>query len=1212
MSRTQEVREKGDTLRVCPLTGLSVLARPEWTDVGFGGDYRMSFSVLGEKILLVHNVGYATADDVKKALALIDAAVSDAIPEGRPYGFILDCTDLEGGSIEARRFYIEQMRQRDRIRCLIFYGASAVFRMSINLAKRINTVPFDVFITADYPEAVNLAFQTISDDRTCSVATAGGPPAAWKHSPATGCGPAGVAANPGWSLDLDGFSVRYDIVGETTILVAASGDLTDGSVSSLFDSMGWVLACLAAGKGRYDLVFDLSGIRAGSLNACRVFLAGLRSWYRHHPFGQCFVCGAGGTMKSVFGLIKPFLPFTMILARSSECALGITACHGPAPRTTLVRPCPEQKESGTLGAGTIEGYVQELLDFIGNIDWASDTTVDLSQVDPAGPLKEVCDAIALIKTDLDKVLKERMETEQAVREREQWYRNIFNNVSDYLYVHDLEGGFDFENTNQTVQKTLGYREGSVRRRNLQEFMPERYRPRFGAYLKRVLAKGCDEGLLSIIDCDGHEHILEYRNSLVLGKKGPIGVQGSARDITERIRSDMRLKKSEEKYRNILESMEEGYYEIDLEGNLTFFNDGLCTMLQYSRDELTGTHYLGHIEPGNRERLEGVLQRVLGSGKPENVFDWEFMRKDGSRRSAEGSISLVMDMNGLPAGFRGVIRDTTERKQAEKMREEKIKAEVENRSKSEFLANMSHEIRTPLNGIIGMAELAMDTDLDDNQRELVQAINRESEILLDLINDILDFSRIEADRYELEKIPFDLRVLIEEVAASFAVRAGQKGLELRSYLSPAVPAQLIGDPGRLRQIVTNLVDNALKFTAQGEIVIRAVQEQGSGERVWIRFSVRDTGIGIPQDLQARIFDMFTQADSSTTRRYGGTGLGLAISRKLSELMDGRIGVDSGEGSGSTFWFTAAFSRQEVSPAVPVVDEREPGRAMPAMRHAPAGQNRNNVRILLADDYPTNQQVSLRHLKRAGYQVDLVTDGRQAVGAWRRTRYDLVLMDIQMTLMDGFDATREIRRLEELCGSDADRGGPADRKRVPVVAMTAHAVQGFRERCLEAGMDDYIAKPLKKLDLLDMVEKWTCGASDMAQVSGYYVPRSILVEEGCPGRVDAPLDVDQAMEEFEHDRGFFIEVFDGFLRNLAVQVETIRSALAQGDMARVMEEAHSIKGGAANLCASALSEVASELEKIGKNGMVKEGAQALERLEYEFYRLEQYVRAAYHPD
>ncbi len=739
--------------------------------------------------------------------------------------------------------------------------------------------------------------------------------------------------------------------------------------------------------------------------------------------------------------------------------------------------------------------------------------------------------------------------------------------------------------NSGAERLLGWSSAEILGRSVELIVSPRHRETIASNLARIAAcaaKGVPEAAvpeasaseapisLRAVHRDGRRFSADF--FLYVRRHGEdCRIDVFVRDLTER--EQLQRQQSERaNQRAILNFLEEGYAELDLAGNYQWVNDAYCRTFDRTREEVLDPDYQKIAHNPVSADLRELFKTVYQTGEPVRSFEWEYQ----PGRFCESTVSLKRGENGKPTGFVVLSRNTTERKQHEReLRNAKDAADAANRAKSEFLANMSHEIRTPMNGVIGMTELALSTDLTEEQRDYLGMVRSSAEDLLVIINDILDYSKIEAGKIALVPAQFNLVELVGDTLKSLAIPAHKKSLELAFQVAEEVPALVVGDSVRLRQVLVNLAGNAVKFTGQGEVVVEARLESKNETESRVHFTVRDTGIGVSPEAQQRLFRPFEQADSSTTRQYGGTGLGLAISKKIVDLMGGQIWMESTPGLGSAFHFTAIFGaaghperpsilsspdllglpvliiddnetnrrileetarRWQMLPQVAcsgpeglakleaaaavgepfrlvLLDEQMPGmgglqvieriraidptQGVTVMMLTSSDQTSSALRcrelgvetylikpikpaellsmigkalggardsstarlpihvqragrclsILVGEDNLVNQKLIVSILKKMGHQTSIAADGIDVVSKSQETSFDLILMDVQMPGIDGLEATRRIR--------DQER---STAKHTPIIAMTACAMTGDRERCIEAGMDDYVSKPV----------------------------------------------------------------------------------------------------------------------------------------------------------
>jgi PAS domain S-box-containing protein len=633
--------------------------------------------------------------------------------------------------------------------------------------------------------------------------------------------------------------------------------------------------------------------------------------------------------------------------------------------------------------------------------------------------------------------------------------------------------------------------------------------------------------------------------------------------------DALIATSRDRYRSVIDSLTEVIFQISMDGRWRFLNRAYTTLTGQDFRAALGQRALRRVLPEDRRPLLELLDPLREGTSPTAVQEFRYRTAGGALRWF-GMVAFVAqeEVDGTPV-ITGTLTDITERRETEAaLKAAREEAERANRARAEFLATVSHEIRTPINGVIGMTGLLLDTNLSAEQWRYTNSLRVSAEHLLQVINDILDYSKIDAGKLEFERLHIGLREVVDSVLAITAPRAGAKGLELKAVLPRDLPANLIGDPGRLRQILLNLVGNAVKFTETGRVAIEMEITDLDAAQAALTLTVTDTGIGIPPESVGALFTEFSQVDSSVSRRFGGTGLGLAICKRLLDGMNGRIEVESTLGAGSRFSFTVPLDRDAGFKAEEAVIEAEPHIANLSL----------TGRVLVAEDNPTNQLIIASVLDKYGLRVDVVSNGVEAVNAVRTVPYDLVLMDMQMPEMDGLEATLAIRRL----------GGKAGA--IPIIGVTANAFHDDHERCRAAGMQDIVTKPFR----------W----SDLAKRMARHLPGTRTPESRTP--LDHLEIADQSTyEQLIGDVGAeaALAITEVFLRDSRARVQRMIERAAGPDLKTLGREAHALKGSVAMLGFERLTFVASKLELAGQEGATDENVSKLVgQLKTEFVEVE----------
>ena len=882
--------------------------------------------------------------------------------------------------------------------------------------------------------------------------------------------------------------------------------------------------------------------------------------------------------------------------------------------------------------------------------------------------------------------------------------------TDSIVICDIHGNI-IDMNEATLEMFGTEEEGDLIGKNAFDLVPLEEKKKLFLASRELFDKGHSKNReYSVFSKNGHPKPVEMAMSLLENhKKKPIGFVGITRDISYRKKAESDLDDSETRYRFLFENSIVAVYTIDVKGNFTSLNRACEELIGYSRKEIIGENFTKYLTPEYIELIFNDFNNLFKTEKPIHNSNYDIIRKNGEIRSVELCVNIIK-RGGLIEGFQGTAIDITERKLGEielskskdamelanlelaatnlelemsnlQTKEMAVEAEAANRAKSEFLANMSHEIRTPLNSIIGMVDLVLDMDPGPGQKKFLKMAMSSSYSLLDIINDILDFSKIEAGKMQLENTGFNLIDTIHGLCDTLSHRAHEKGIEFLLDIDPDVPVNLVGDPTKLRQVMVNLVGNAIKFTDEGEIELSIGVDDESDGVARLHIFVRDTGMGIPEEKKDVILESFTQADGSTTRKFGGTGLGLAISKSLVEMMGGELWIESKMDEGSTFHFTSAFELQSVPQPVPsinvqdlkgmsvlIIDDNESNRIilektikpwgmvatdvasgeegireamdakglgkpydlilldylMPGMDGesvarelrsrgikdtpiimltsaegpmnyrevgintclmkpvtpsdlmdaimtiisafegdetdlAPANDNApvyplGSIKILLAEDNEVNQIVETEMLKKHGLEPVLAENGLQAVEKFEEGDFNLILMDVQMPEMSGVEATRKIREIEKSTGGH-----------ITIIALTAHAMKGDRERFLGIGMDGYISKPIRNNEFIEVIRE----CMPTVDTEGVKSEDDVETDSNV-------LDVGSLMELVSGDRDVVDEVLTIYSKKLPGKVKALEGAIDASDLGEIKAIAHDLKGSSASITAKNVQNAAAELE------------------------------------
>jgi len=737
-------------------------------------------------------------------------------------------------------------------------------------------------------------------------------------------------------------------------------------------------------------------------------------------------------------------------------------------------------------------------------------------------------------------ISSRKRYEKEIIESKKLFQTVFQNTAAAITVTDKNERLVA--WNPFAEKMLGMNKADLFNLPVKNLYPLKEWRRLRSF--RIRQKGMKSDIeTQIYKKDGTVLDVSLSISILKNIDGKIvGSIGIIRDITSQKMAEKKIKESENKIRIILDNSAAAIILTDEQERIVSWNKFTENLFGLKKNDFYFKPVSSLYPKEQWGKIRGDSTRQMES---KHHLETKAIRKGGGVIDIDLSVNVLRDAKKKIIGTVSIMQDITKQKRAQEMLiQAKLAAEEANSAKSLFLANMSHEVRTPMNTIMGMIDLTLDTGLNGEQRENLNVAKDASINLLSLLNDILDLSRVEAGKIKLEDIEFHLPNVAKSVCKGMSVLANEKKLKLELNFHPEVPELIEGDPVRLRQILVNLINNAIKFTHKGKILVEIKVASRENNEVMLLFSVIDEGIGIPKNKQAKIFDVFAQADDSTTRRFGGTGLGLAISKRLAEMMGGRIWVESEECKGSNFSFTASYKvLKQVKSTVFITPEHSEEISKEYLQ-----RNLKSLDILLAEDNIVNQKIAVKICESQGWKVEAVENGQEVLDRIYKKSYDLILMDANMPVLDGLETTKIIRENEKNTG-----------KHIPIIALTARAMQEDRARCLESGMDDYVPKPIDRNHL-------------------YTTIANLIKKDGKMS--EEAIDLKEFLERVQDDKELLLELLDIFSADFQEKRKQMGEAVENKDFDQIKSISHSLKGASGNISAKPLREVMLQCEEIGK--------------------------------